>query len=236
MTGDAQHPADSPTAAGLAGIADLDVDRRRRTGVPEVVYGQGKSADQVVALLRELRRAEPSCPALATRCPTQVLGGAPGYFPGDQVAVDDVARTVVVGPVPAPRGLVTILTAGTTDLPAARECQVTLGLLGVGAEIIPDVGVAGLHRLLSKLDRIRAADCLVVAAGMDGALPGVVAGLVRAPVVGLPTSVGYGVASGGIAAAMTMLSSCSPGMAIVNIDNGFGAAVHAAKIIGVRRD
>jgi pyridinium-3,5-biscarboxylic acid mononucleotide synthase len=142
-----------------------------------------------------------------------------------------VAATVLVGEPPEPSGDVVVLTGGTTDLPVARECTVTLGALGVTAELVADVGVAGLHRLLSRLDRVRAADFVVAVAGMDGALPGVVAGLVAAPVVAVPTSVGYGVAAGGLAAAATMLSACSPGLVVVNIDNGFGAAVHVAKCL-----
>jgi hypothetical protein len=138
---------------------------------------------------------------------------------------------VTVGAPPRPVGDVVVLTAGTTDLPVAQECRATLAALGVGTRIIADVGVAGLHRLLGRLDGIRDADVLVVVAGMDGALPSVVTGLVRAPVIGVPTSVGYGVATGGLATAAAMLASCSPGLVVVNVDNGFGAAVHAAKIV-----
>jgi hypothetical protein len=124
-----------------------------------------------------------------------------------------------------------VVTAGTTDLPVARECAATLAVLGVHADLLADVGVAGLGRLLARLGDLRAAECVIVVAGMDGALPSVVAGLVSVPAIGVPTSVGYGVAAGGLAAAASMLASCSPGLAVVNIDNGFGAAVHAAKII-----
>lgn len=136
----------------------------------------------------------------------------------------------MVGAAPAPRGDVLVLTAGTTDLPVARECTAALG-----ARLVADVGVAGLHRLLSRLEDVRRADVVVTVAGMDGALPSVVAGLVAAPVIGVPTSVGYGVAAGGWAAAGAMLASCSPGLVVVNVDNGFGAAVHAAKIVGWAR-
>ena len=232
---DAAEPALTSAAAGvpLGEFALLDVDRRRRTGVPEVVFGQGKTAAQIFGLLAELRARDPEGPALATRCGTDVLEAAPSHFPGEAVQTDRVAGTVAVGSFPRPHGNVLVVTAGTTDLKAARECLATLAVLGVGATVLADVGVAGIGRLLSRLAEVRAADCVVVAAGMDGALPSVTAGLVSAPVIGLPTSVGYGVAAGGLAAAASMLASCSPGLAVVNIDNGFGAAVHAAKIINV---
>lgn len=213
------------------GYARLDVGRRHRTGVPEVVYGAGKTPEQTLRLLHTLRTSDPSGPALATRCPDEVLDAAPEAFPGEPVSVDRLARTVAVGALPRPVGDVAVVTAGTTDLPVAQECLVTLAVLGVGGRLLADVGVAGLHRLLTRLDDLRAADCLIVVAGMDGVLPGVVSGLVSAPVVGVPTSVGYGVAAGGLAAATTMLSSCSPGLVVVNIDNGFGAAVHAARVV-----
>src|SRR3984957_12112279 len=215
----------------LGEFALLDIDRRRRTGVPEVVFGEGKTSEQIFALLAELRARDPEAPALATRCPADVLDGATARFPGDAVHADHVAGTVAVGTLPPGRGNVLIVTAGTTDLKVARECAVTLAVLGVRADVLADVGVAGLGRLLSRLHDLRAADCVVVAAGMDGALPSVVAGLVSAPVIGVPTSIGYGVAAGGLAAAVSMLASCSPGLAVVNIDNGFGAAACAAKII-----
>ena len=226
-------PGTEVWAAGvpLGEFAVLDVDRRRRTGVPEVVYGEGKTSEQIFALLAELRARDPGAPALATRCPADVLDGAATRFPGDTVHADHVAGTVTVGALPPARGNVLVVTAGTTDLKAARECTATLAVLGVRADVLADVGMAGLGRLLSRLDDLRAAECVVVVAGMDGALPSVVAGLVSAPVIGVPTSIGYGVAAGGLAAAASMLASCSPGLVVVNIDNGFGAAAHAAKII-----
>jgi NCAIR mutase (PurE)-related protein len=217
------------TEIGAAGVplgefALLDVDRRRRTGVPEVVFGEGKTPEQIFALLAELRARDPEAPALATRCPASVLDGAAARFPDEAVHADHLAGTVAVGILPPARGNVLVVTAGTTDLKVARECAATLAVLGVRADVLADVGVAGLGRLLSRLEHLRAAECVVVVAGMDGALPSVVAGLVSAPVIGVPTSVGYGVAAGGLA-------SCSPGLVVVNIDNGFGAAAHAAKII-----
>ena len=217
--------------------AVLDTGRRARTGVPEVVYAPGKSAEQVLDLLARLRHADPGAPALATRCPDDVLDAAPARFPGEEVTVDAVGRTVAVGTHPAPLGDVLVLTAGTTDLPVAHEALATLGALGVGARLVADVGVAGLGRLLARLADVRRADVVITVAGMDGALPSVVTGLVAAPVIGVPTSVGYGVAAGGWAATVSMLASCSPGLVVVNVDNGFGAAVHAARIVrGARRD
>lgn len=222
---------DGPTPDGPTPDALPDAERRSRTGVPEVVFGEGKPVARTLALLAELRRLDPDGPALATRCPEAVLDRAQDAFPGEDVTVDRVGRTVTVGPLPPAGGDVIVLTAGTTDLPVARECTATLAALGVGARTLADVGVAGLHRLLSRLEEVRRADVVITVAGMDGALPGVVGGLVTAPVIGVPSSVGYGVAAGGHAALATMLASCSPGVVVVNIDNGFGAAVHAAKVL-----
>src|ERR1700761_3825828 len=172
--------------AGAAGVplgefALLDVDRRRRTGVPEVVFGQGKTPAQIFALLAELRVHDPGSPALATRCPAGVLAEAADRFPGHSVHVDQVAGTVTVGALPPARGRVLVVTAGTTDLPVARECVATLAALGVHADLLADVGVAGLGRLLSRLEELRAAECVVVVAGMDGGLARVGARLVSAP-------------------------------------------------------
>ncbi|MFZ0045711.1 MAG: hypothetical protein WAL16_07745, partial [Streptosporangiaceae bacterium] len=161
--------------AGAAGVplgdfALLDVDRRRRTGVPEVVFGERKTPEQIFALLAELRASDPEAPALATRCPASVLDGAATRFSRDVVHADRVARTVAIGALPPARGSVLIVTAGTTDLTVARECAATLAVLGVRADVLADVGVAGLGRLLSRLADLRAAECVVVVAGMDGAL------------------------------------------------------------------
>ncbi|MBV9032077.1 MAG: nickel pincer cofactor biosynthesis protein LarB [Pseudonocardiales bacterium] len=213
------------------GIARLDMDRRRRTAVPEVVFAEGKSEEQTLRLLAAQRHGEPGFPALATRCPEGVLRRAPGAFPAEPVVADPVGRTVTVGALPPARGFVAVLTGGTSDLPVAREAVATLQALGAGHRLIADVGVAGLHRLLAHLDELSRADCVIAIAGMEGTLPGVVTGLVRAPVVGVPTSVGYGMSAGGYVAAAAMLASCAPGLSVVNIDNGFGAAAHAVKIV-----
>ncbi|HEX2300393.1 MAG TPA: nickel pincer cofactor biosynthesis protein LarB [Pseudonocardiaceae bacterium] len=233
----AQHPPAGPERppgdriAEVGGIARLDLDRRHRTAVPEVIFAAGKTAEQTLQLLVAQRHAEPRFPALATRCPDEVLAQAADRFPGEQVVTEPVGRTVTVGEPPPPRGLVAVLTGGTSDLPVAHEAVATLQALGAGYRLITDVGVAGLGRLFGILDKLAAADCVIAIAGMEGTLPGVVAGLIRAPVVAVPTSVGYGVSAGGHVAAGTMLASCAPGLAVVNVDNGFGAAAHAIKIV-----
>lgn len=235
----APRPEQDPTGAcgtgartgEVAGIAHLDLDRRRRTAVPEVIFGDGKTAEQTLRLLAAARRGEPGFPALATRCSDGVLSRASDTFPTETVLVDPLGRTVTVGALPPARGFVAVVTAGTSDLPVAHEAIATLRALGAGHRLIVDVGVAGLHRLLAHLDELSTADCVIAVAGMEGTLPGVLTGLIRAPVVGVPTSVGYGVSLGGHVAAATMLASCAPGLSVVNIDNGFGAAAHAVKIV-----
>jgi hypothetical protein len=212
-------------------IAHLDLGRRRRTAVPEVIFGEGKTVEQTLRLLAAARHGMPGFPVLATRCPEEVLHGASSAFPADPVVVDPVGRTVIVGHLPPAQGFVAVVTGGTSDLPVAYETIATLQALGAGHRLIPDVGVAGLHRLFAHLDELSEADCVIAIAGMEGTLPGVVTGLIRAPVVGVPTSVGYGVSACGHVAAATMLASCAPGLSVVNIDNGFGAAAHAVKIV-----
>ena len=210
------------------GFARLDTDRAQRTGDAEVVYGAGKTPEQTVALLRALRAAHPERPALATRVPPETLEVVRGGFP--DALVDSAARCVAVGPLPEPHGCVTVVSAGTSDGPVAAEAAFVARAFGAGVERVDDVGVAGLHRLLEARERLAAADCLVVVAGMEGALPSVVGGLVGVPVVAVPTSVGYGASFGGLAALLAMLNSCAPGVAVVNIDNGFAAGVFAARV------
>src|SRR6201995_3108471 len=163
-------PGTEAAGVPLGEFALLDVDRRRRTGIPEVVFGEGKTPEQIFALLAELRARDPEAPALATRCPAGVLDGAAARFPGDAVHADHVAGTVAVGTLPPARGRVLVVTAGTTDLPVARECAATLAVLGVRADVLADVGVPALGRLLARLDGLRAAECVVVVAG-DGRCP-----------------------------------------------------------------
>lgn len=165
---------------------------------------------------------------LATRLDEAARVAVREQLPDAQVS--DVARTAVLGPVPPPRGLVIVVAAGTTDGPVAAEAAVTARVHGADVQRIDDVGVAGLHRLLAVSDRFDDADALVVVAGMEGALPSVVGGLTGVPLVAVPTSTGYGTGAGGFAAVLAMLNSCAPGVVVVNVDNGYGAGVHAARI------
>ncbi|THV27095.1 nickel pincer cofactor biosynthesis protein LarB [Glycomyces paridis] len=214
------------------GWAKIDTGRPERTGAAEAVYAAGKTPEQVVGALRALREAQPGRVALATRCDAACESAVRGAF-GDAVLVE--AGVCAVGDFPpAEVGPLAVVCAGTSDLPVAREAEFVARANGVEVRLVADVGVAGLHRLLDRVDRLREAACVVVVAGMDGALPSVVAGLVSAPVVAVPTSVGYGAAFGGLAPLLTMLNSCSPGVSVVNIDNGFGAAMAAVRILGVK--
>ena len=229
-------PADATAtlAAGpLAGYADLgfarlDAHRGVRTGDPEVVYAAGKTTEQVVALLQALAAQPGDRPALATRLTDDMLAAAGAAFP--DALIDPVARCVAVGTLPDPRGDVVVVSAGTSDEAVAAEAGFVARAFGAQVRRICDVGVAGIHRLLAERDALANADCLVVVAGMEGALPSVVGGLVGTPVVAVPTSVGYGASFGGLAALLAMLNSCAPGVTVVNIDNGFGAGVFAARV------
>jgi pyridinium-3,5-biscarboxylic acid mononucleotide synthase len=218
---------EDPRIADL-GFARVDVDRAARTGDPEVVYGAGKTPDQVVAILRALHEKHPERAVLATRLSPEALDLVSSALP--DATPDPVARAVTLGPLPTPHGTVAVVAAGTSDAPVAAEAALTIAVHGAGVERIDDVGVAGLHRLLGVRDRLEAADCLVVVAGMEGALPSVVGGLTGVPMVAVPTSVGYGASLGGVAALLAMLNSCAPGVVVVNIDNGYGAGVHAARV------
>ena len=217
----------SPRTADL-GYARVDLDRAARTGDPEVVYAAGKRPEQVVGILRTLHQRHPERAILATRLDEEAQRVVAAELPG--VDVDQVARTAVLGPLPTPLGTVAVLSAGTSDEPVAREAAVTARVHGAGVVRVEDVGVAGLHRLLEQREVFAAADCLIVVAGMEGALPSVVAGLVGVPLVSVPTSVGYGASFGGLAALLGMLNSCAPGTSVVNIDNGYGAGVFAARV------
>jgi NCAIR mutase (PurE)-related protein len=217
---------DEPTAN--LGFARVDLDRERRTGDPEVVYADGKTPEQVVAILRRLHEAHPSRAVLATRVSAEAAARVAADLP---TAVHDAeARAVTLGPLPTARGRVCIVAAGTSDGPVAAEAALAARVHGAGIERITDVGVAGIHRLMAVRDRLDDADCLIVVAGMEGALPSVVGGLVGVPMIGVPTSVGYGASFGGLAALLAMLNSCAPGVTVVNIDNGYGAGVAAARI------
>jgi pyridinium-3,5-biscarboxylic acid mononucleotide synthase len=210
------------------GYARVDIDRAARTGDPEVVYGEGKTPAQVVGILRTLHDRHPDRAVLATRLSSEALDVVRAELPDAQI--DEVARAATLGPIPVARGVVAVISAGTSDARVAAEAALTVAVHGAGVERIDDVGVAGLHRLLEARERFARADCLVVVAGMEGALPSVVGGLVGVPLVAVPTSVGYGASFGGLAALLAMLNSCAPGISVVNIDNGYGAGVFAARV------
>jgi pyridinium-3,5-biscarboxylic acid mononucleotide synthase len=219
----------SGRAGEISGFAELDLGRQDRRGYPEAVYCAGKTPEQVRGIAAVVA-GRPDVTTLFTRVGAEHAAAVHEVLP--DAAWDPEARMLAwPAAVPASTGgLVVVLAAGTSDLPVAKEAWLTARYLGRPGELVVDVGVAGLHRILSRLELIRSARVVVVAAGMDGALPSVVAGLVRAPVVALPTSVGYGASFGGVAALLTMLNSCSPGVSVVNIDNGYGAGHLAAQI------
>lgn len=210
------------------GFARLDTHRGVRTGDPEVVYGAGKTSAQVTALLAELAVQPTGRPAIATRLDAEARAAVRAAFPDAEI--DDVARCAAVGTPQPAHGLVTVVSAGTSDLPVAAEAAFVARGFGTEVDRVDDVGVAGVHRLFAVRERLDAADCLVVVAGMEGALPSVVGGLTGVPMVAVPTSVGYGSSFGGLAALLAMLNSCAPGVTVCNIDNGFGAGVFAARV------
>jgi len=210
------------------GFARLDTDRLERTGDAEVVYGAGKTPSQVVELLRTLHSTHPRHAVLATRLSVEAQEAVTAALP--DALVDPVGRTAVLGEPPRLHGTVAVVSAGTSDAPVAAEAATTARVFGAAVDVVTDVGVAGLHRVLGERERLDAADCLIVVAGMEGALPSVVGGLVGVPLVAVPTSVGYGASFGGLAALLGMLNSCAPGVSVVNIDNGFGAGVFAARV------
>jgi NCAIR mutase (PurE)-related protein len=217
-----------PPAETDLGFAKLDLDRPRRRGMPEVIYGAGKTAEQLAAIFRAM--AEAGQNAFATRVSAEHAAVVRQTLP--DAVYHPVARILTrdVAPLPERRGKVAVLCAGTSDLPVAEEAALTAERLGAAVVRLFDVGVAGLHRLLSRQAQFADARALVVVAGMEGALPSVVAGLVDRPVIAVPTSVGYGASFQGLAALLAMLNSCATGVTVVNIDNGFGAGVAAAMI------
>ena len=211
------------------GFARVDHHRELRVGLPEVIFGQGKSGAQIAAVGARLRDAGQN--VLVTRLDASTAADVRELLP--EMDYDPVSRTsaLVVTRVRVPtRGTVLVVAAGTTDLPVAEEAARTLEVFGHPVERLHDVGVSGLHRLLACKEQLVTASVLIVVAGMEGALPSVVAGLVDRPVIAVPTSIGYGASFGGLAALLAMLNSCAAGVTVVNIDNGFGAAVAAATI------
>jgi hypothetical protein len=214
-------------------FAKVDLHRDLLRGFPEVIYCAGKRLEHVVAVFAELAAGQ--SPVLATRAAPEVFAAVQAAVPAAQY--NELARTITWAPQPLPRrgGVILVVSAGTADLPVAEEAAVTADIMGNPVERLYDVGVSGLHRLLAHLDQLTAAAVLIVVAGMEGALPSVVGGLVRRPVIAVPTSVGYGASFGGLAALLAMLNSCASGVTVVNIDNGFGAG-YAASLMNALAD
>jgi len=224
------------------GFACVDHHRRLRQGVGEVVFGEGKSAEQVLSIVKAILKQQPA--VLVTRV-TAMMASSLAKGGGVAVDYDPIARTIVAATSKDARAAeelpletmsagkcgVAIVTAGTSDLPVAAEAQNTLAYLGVQFTGFHDVGVSGIHRVLRIIEDVRRCSLAIVVAGMDGALPTVVAGMLSGPVIAVPTSVGYGIGAGGVAPLLAMLNSCASGMTVVNIDNGFGAAMAAHRII-----
>ena len=212
-----------------ANFANLDHSRQERCGFPEFIFGEGKTAEQLASIAREI--SESSKPLLITRITANSAESLLDRFPNAQY--DKLSNTFLILPddFKSKKGRALIITAGTTDLPAALEAKYTLVACGCNVELAADSGVAGLHRLMSNIPLLQNADVIIVVAGMEGALPSVVGGLVSCPVIALPTSVGYGTSLGGLTAMFSMLNSCASGVTVMNIDNGFGAGCAAARVI-----
>ena len=229
QVGDAADRLARSSVAELS-FATLDLDRGARCGFPEVIFGEGKTPDWAAGAAKRIADAGQDC--FVTRVSDAQAERLAREFP--QGESDRLARTFWLpngAPRVAPTGDVLVVTAGTGDLPVAQEALVTARVMGANCELIVDVGVAGIHRVLRRRDRLAAADVVIVVAGMDGALPSVVGGLVDSTVIACPTSVGYGAAFGGVAALLTMLNSCSAGVCVVNIDAGFKAGYVAARFV-----
>jgi NCAIR mutase (PurE)-related protein len=208
------------------GYAKIDSHRSIRNGFPEVVYCEGKRLEHIIGILQHLTRGPG--PVLATRASAEVYAAVKQAIPG--LRYEESARMMVFEPQPLPRrkGTILVVSAGTSDLPVAEEAAITAEVMGNPVERLYDVGVAGLHRLLAHVQGLQSATVLIVVAGMEGALPSVVGGLVRRPVIAVPTSIGYGASFGGLAALLGMLNTCASGVTVVNIDNGFGAGFAAS--------
>jgi NCAIR mutase (PurE)-related protein len=213
------------------GFASVDHHRLLRRGFPEVVLAEGKTTPQVVEIARSLLGREGD--VLVTRASEEVRGALASAHPGGET--NALARTVLWKRTSreAPPGRILVVSAGTSDLPVAEEAKVTASAFGNDVDTLYDVGVAGIHRLLGRRDKLESASVVIVVAGMEGALPSVVGGLTDVPVIAVPTSTGYGASFGGLAALLAMLNSCSAGVTVVNIDNGFGAG-YAASVINRR--
>lgn len=211
------------------GYANIDQHRNLRTGQAEVIFGQGKTPEQIAGIVEHMMHE--NARILVTRADKEDYGKVLKIAP--KAKYDKLARIIMIGEKPKPvatKGPIAVVTAGTSDIPVAEEAALTAEYFGNEVDRIYDVGVAGIHRLFGKIDRIQKADVIIVIAGMEGALASVVGGLVNVPVIAVPTSVGYGASFGGLAALLSMLNSCANGIGVVNIDNGYGAACLASKI------
>jgi NCAIR mutase (PurE)-related protein len=210
------------------GFATIDTDRLSRTGLPEVIYSSGKTVEQVAQIA--YRMFQNNIDVLATRATPEMFEAVKGLIP--EAVYNPMAKTIVYKhtEVEPNKGYIAVVAAGTSDMPVAEEAAETARFLNNRVETIYDVGVAGIHRLFNKLDIIRNARVIIVVAGMEGALGSVIGGLVDKPVIGVPTSIGYGANFQGLSALLSMLNSCASGISVVNIDNGFGAACQAALI------
>jgi NCAIR mutase (PurE)-related protein len=211
------------------GFARLDTHRELRQGLPEAIYAAGKTTDQVLAIASRLLGSTTS-PVLATRCSTEVAEALVAAHP-EAVHHERAGLVVLRSSSTTGLGTVLVVCAGTSDLPVADEAAATAGALGAEIDRVTDVGVAGIHRLLEVQDRLHSADVVIVVAGMEGALASLVGGIASAPVIAVPTSVGYGATFEGLAALLGMLTSCAAGVTVTNIDNGFGAGVAALRIL-----
>jgi hypothetical protein len=213
------------------GFAKVDHHRTLRQGIPEAILCEGKTEAQIIAIAKGLMKKK--VPVLATRA-NPTIARALKRISRRAVYEKDARMVVIQSTVPQPQGDVLIITAGTADIPVAEEARVTASVMGSAVETLFDVGVAGMHRLLDHLERIQRARVLIVVAGMDGVLPSVVGGLVKTPLIAVPTSQGYGANFGGVAPLLTMLNACSGGIGVVNIDNGFGAGhlAHRINLLG----
>jgi NCAIR mutase (PurE)-related protein len=209
------------------GYARIDHHRSLRKGFPEVIWGEGKSSGQILSIMRQLKRKRQNI--LITRLDGKKAKAIQKIFQKSRYYPHSKVLTYLIHPVkPGGKGTILVITAGTTDIPVAEEAVVTAQFMGNRVETLYDVGVAGIHRLLYEREKLEAARILIVVAGMEGALPSVVAGIIDRPVIAVPTSVGYGTSFGGITALLAMLNSCASGVAVVNIDNGFGAGYMAS--------
>lgn len=215
------------------GFAKPDHHRHLRTGFPEVVLGEGKSKEQILAIAARLAARGGSF--MVTRCPPEVARDLLSAYPMGSY-YEQASLFALPGDQSGKKGYILVITAGTSDIPAAEEAAVTAELFGCNVDRIYDVGVAGIHRLLAYRSMIDEADVIIVAAGMEGALASVVASMSKAPVIALPTSVGYGANFRGLSALLGMLNSCAPGVSVVNVDNGFGAGCSAAMIVNKARE